>query len=136
MGCCATVYPRDQQVDNAANRADLVKALKDIIKKYNEEIEDLNSHIKKKTPIKTVGMEGLDEVSIKKRIPYLGAMADSLNEICTTINQSSDDLPLKEAKDLIQNVLGHYYVAYDENNGYAQDAAKFKQFSAAYRKTK
>ena len=135
MGNCgATVYPKNPQVEQAQNIPELVAALKEVSKKYNEEISDLESHIKKKTDIKTYGMEGMDDESVKKRIPYLGAMTDSLAEIIKTLNASKDELPLKDAKEYIQNFLGHYYVAYDENKGYAKDADSFKQFAAPYKK--
>ncbi|MCQ2820246.1 MAG: hypothetical protein MJ252_23520 [archaeon] len=134
MGCCGvTVYPRNQDIDNSQNRTDLMNALKKIIKNNDTEIADIDSHLKKKTPLKTESLEGCDDPSLTKRVKYLGDLNESYQELIKTINASNDNLPLAKAKDLLQKCIGNYYVAYDDTAAYRNDEAAFKQFASEYK---
>ena len=134
MGCCGSAYPKNQEIENAINRAQLVDALKNVSKKFGEEIKDIESHLSKNTPIKTYGIDELPNEDLKLRSAYLKSMDESVKELCTVINGCTDDLPLKETKNYLQDFLQHYFVAYDQNNGYLKEVNGFKQFASSYRK--
>ena len=90
----------------------MVDALKNMSKKFADEIQDIESHLKNNTPIKTYGIDGLDKESYEKRTKYLGGMADSVREMITIINGCNDNLPINEVKEHIQKFFQRYYVAY------------------------
>ncbi|MCQ2821189.1 MAG: hypothetical protein MJ252_28345 [archaeon] len=133
MGCCGvTVYPRNPEIDNAKDRNGLMQALKNVIKNNDTEVADIDSHLKKKTPLKTESLSGCDDATLGKRVKYLGDLNESYQSLIKCINGCADTLPLDQAKDLLQKCIGNYYVAYDDTNGYKKDEDAFKQFANGY----
>lgn len=130
MGCCGiSIYPRNQQIDAAQNRMDLMKALKNLITEYDTEIKEIQEHLSKGTPLKNDNLSNLDKPSLQKRTRYLGELADCYQRVITAINKCNDNMDLKKAKDLIQSIIGRYYCAYDETRQYKKDEEEFMKFA-------
>ena len=126
MGCCGiSVYPRNQEIDMAESRMHLMMALKNLIKSYEDEVKDIQEHLAKGTAIKNEQIAGLDDPSLKKRAGYLGELMDCYQRAIGTLNKCTDSIPLKQTKDLLQNIIGHYYCAYDQTKRYLNDETAF-----------
>ena len=130
MGCCGvSIYPRNQQIDASQNRMDLMKALKNLIGEYDTEIKEIQEFLSKGTPMKNDSLSNLDKPSLQKRTRYLGELADCYQRLISAINKCSDNMDLKKAKDLLQNIIGRYYCAYDETRQYKKDEDEFMKFA-------
>ncbi len=135
MGCCGvSIFPRNREIDAAEDRVHLMVALKNLIKSYEEEIKDIQEHLSKKTPIKSEQIKDLDDKSLKKRAAYLGELTDCYQRAIVAINKCNDSIPLKETKDYLQNIVGHYYCAYDDTKKYKDDEVAFTNFACNYYK--
>ena len=90
MGCCGGANQKNPDIDKAKTRSELIKAMQKAIQTNNEEIKDLDSHIKKKTELKSVHMKSFDESDMLKRIPYLEELNTSYQELINTIENCTD----------------------------------------------
>lgn len=133
MGCCGiTVFQRVPEIDNANNRAELMNGLKKLISNFDQEAKEIQAKLTKGTPLKNQSLTQMDDATLKKRVPYLGELCDSFTVCIQTINKCDDRLPLKESKDLLQQLYANYLHAYDDSKRYKDDQGKFTQFATQY----
>ena len=71
MGCCGAGQMRHPGIDNSQNVADLITVFKKLIENADEEIADMNNHVKKGSQLKTQNLRGFPVEDIQQRIPYL-----------------------------------------------------------------
>lgn len=90
MGCCAGANPRNQEIDRAQSRDELIKAMNHLIEINEDERTDLESHIKKGTEIQTQHLKNFSDEDITKRISYLDELNGSYKELISTIEMCSD----------------------------------------------
>ena len=133
MGCCGiSVYPRDPNVDNAQNRMEIMKALKDLITNYDTEAKEIQGFLKNGTPMKNESLQSLDKPSLQKRPAYLGELCDCFGRVINALNKCNDNIDLKQTKDLIQPIIGNYYCAYDDSKRYKNDEKAFMNYAQGF----
>lgn len=135
MGCCGNNYPRNEEVEAAKTREDLINAIKNVIKKNDEETQEINDFITNGTALTTEQLKDFSKEQLEERSKYLQKLNNSYGEVIDTISNCTNELPMADAKELVQNCLQHYYVCYDETNLFAKDANEFKKFALKYDKS-
>lgn len=133
IACCAVEgYPKNADINAAKNRFQLVDALRKIQDKQNLEIEEIEDHFKKGTPLTSDFLKGIEDSCLKERGLYLAELNASLQELITVIYKCSDELPIGHAKDILQNCYSHYYTCFDKDKKYRDDEYEFKDFAVHY----
>lgn len=84
MGCCEGL-PKNEMIEKAKNRKELISALNQLIQVNNEEINDLDSHLKKGTPVHSGNLTIFSDEDIQKRVPYLEELNASYKELISTL---------------------------------------------------
>ena len=88
-----------------------------------KEIEDYLEDPRKE--IKSVGIENIDNESLKKRIPFLIKLEKAYEKITNLLEANKTNLDVSNTKKYIKNVTDKYYITYDPNNDLDKELRKF-----------
>jgi hypothetical protein len=135
MGCCGGVM-KDQQIERAQNMDEVINVMKKKQENLSKEKKQISDYLDDESnQITMINTEAISKDDLTKRIPYLDKLSDCYGDIIDNLENTSN-LPLKETKEYLYNVLNHYYVSYDESEGYKSDIERFKKFIMKYKTSK
>ena len=90
MGCCGPSYKVNPEIDRAKNINELIAALESFKKRCNNEVSDIDSHLKKKTPLKTEYLQQADDKDLAYRVTYLRDLNKSNDELVMAMKNCKD----------------------------------------------
>lgn len=135
MGCCGPVeYPKNDEIENAIKKNDLIEAMRNVIIINQSEIFEIENYLKNNVPLETDGLSIYDDDCLQKRMCYLEELNTSYEKLIKKLEDIEEDFPMRRAKDLLQRCSSHYFVAYDETRRYLNDEANFMDFAKHYTK--
>jgi len=126
MGFCCSANISDPEIEDAQTIHELIVILNN--RKINlpiekKEIEDYLEDPRKE--IKSVGIENIDNESLKKRIPFLTNLEKAYEKIINLLETNKTNLDVSNVKKYIKNITDKYYITYDPNNDLDKELRKF-----------
>ena len=126
MGFCCSANISDPEIEDAQTIHELIVILNNRkigLPIEKKEIEDYLEDPRKE--IKSVGIENIDNESLKKRIPFLIKLEKAYEKITNLLEANKTNLDVSNTKKYIKNVTDKYYITYDPNNDLDKELRKF-----------
>ena len=126
MGFCCSANISDPEIEDAQTIHELIVILNNRkigLPIEKKEIEDYLEDPRKE--IKSVGIENIDNESLKKRIPFLIKLEKAYEKITNLLEANKTNLDVSNTKKYIKNVTDKYYITYDPNNDLDKGLRKF-----------
>ena len=126
MGFCCSATISDPEIEDAQTIHELIVILNNRkigLPIEKKEIEDYLEDPRKE--IKSVGIENIDNESLKKRIPFLIKLEKAYEKITNLLEANKTNLDVSNIKKYIKNVTDKYYITYDPNNDLDKELRKF-----------
>jgi len=126
MGFCCSATISDPEIEDAQTIHELIVILNNRkigLPIEKKEIEDYLEDPRKE--IKSVGIENIDNESLKKRIPFLIKLEKAYEKITNLLEANKTNLDVSNTKKYIKNVTDKYYITYDPNNDLDKELRKF-----------
>lgn len=135
MGCCGSAQ-RDEAILKTTNMDELINVMKKKKSDIPIEKSEIQAHLDDPTKkISIVTFLDCSKEALEKRMSYLDRISDCYGE-CIEKLETIANLPFKESKEHMLNIVEHYLITYDETNQYTKDLAAFKQFAFQYEQGK
>ena len=129
MGFCCSATISDPEIEDAQTIHELIVILnnrKIALPIEKKEIEDYLEDPNKE--IKSVGIENIDNESLKKRIPFLAKLEKAFEKMVNLLEANQTNLNVYYTKKYTKNVTDKYYITYDPNNNLDTELKNFINF--------
>ena len=129
MGFCCSANISDPEIEDAQTIHELIVILnnrKIALPNEKKEIEDYLEDPNKE--IKSVGIENIDNESLKKRIPFLTKLEKAFEKMISLLEENQTNLNVYYTKKYTKNVTDKYYITYDPNNDLDYQLKNFINF--------
>jgi hypothetical protein len=129
MGFCCSANISDPEIEDAQTIHELIVILnnrKIALPIEKKEIEDYLEDPNKE--IKSVGIENIDNESLKKRIPFLTKLEKAFEKMISLLEENQTNLNVYYTKKYTKNVTDKYYITYDPNNDLDYQLKNFINF--------
>jgi hypothetical protein len=129
MGFCCSANISDPEIEDAQTIHELIVILnnrKIALPIEKKEIEDYLEDPNKE--IKSVGIENIDNESLKKRIPFLAKLEKAFEKMVNLLEANQTNLNVYYTKKYTKNVTDKYYITYDPNNDLDYQLKNFINF--------
>jgi hypothetical protein len=129
MGFCCSANISDPEIEDAQTIHELIVILnnrKIALPIEKKEIEDYLEDPNKE--IKSVGIENIDNESLKKRIPFLAKLEKAFEKMVNLLEANQTNLNVYYTKKYTKNVTDKYYITYDPNNNLDTELKNFINF--------
>ena len=129
MGFCCSANISDPEIEDAQTIHELIVILnnrKIALPIEKKEIEDYLEDPNKE--IKSVGIENIDNESLKKRIPFLAKLEKAFEKMVNLLEANQTNLNVYYTKKYTKNVTDKYYITYDPNNDLDNQLKNFINF--------
>jgi hypothetical protein len=129
MGFCCSANISDPEIEDAQTIHELIVILnnrKIALPIEKKEIEDYLEDPNKE--IKSVGIENIDNESLKKRIPFLAKLEKAFEKMVNLLEANQTNLNVYYTKKYTKNVTDKYYITYDPNNNLDTELNNFINF--------
>ena len=129
MGFCCSANISDPEIEDAQTIHELIVILnnrKIALPIEKKEIEDYLEDPNKE--IKSVGIENIDNESLKKRIPFLTKLEKAFEKVISLLEENQTNLNVYYTKKYTKNVTDKYYITYDPNNDLDYQLKNFINF--------
>ena len=129
MGFCCSATISDPEIEDAQTIHELIVILnnrKIALPIEKKEIEDYLEDPNKE--IKSVGIENIDNESLKKRIPFLAKLEKAFEKMVNLLEANQTNLNVYYTKKYTKNVTDKYYITYDPNNDLDYQLKNFINF--------
>ena len=129
MGFCCSANISDPEIEDAQTIHELIVILnnrKIALPIEKKEIEDYLEDPNKE--IKSVGIENIDNESLKKRIPFLTKLEKAFEKMINLLEENQTNLNVYYTKKYTKNVTDKYYITYDPNNDLDYQLKNFINF--------
>ena len=129
MGFCCSENISYPEIEDAQTIHELIVILnnrKIALPIEKKEIEDYLEDPNKE--IKSVGIENIDNESLKKRIPFLTKLEKAFEKMINLLEENQTNLNVYYTKKYTKNVTDKYYITYDPNNDLDYQLKNFINF--------
>jgi len=137
MGFCCTTNINDPEIEEARTVHEIIVILNNRklgIPIEKKEIEEFLIDPTKE--VKSIGIENIDNESLKKRIPFLTKMESAYQKMIQLLEENNTNLDVNDIKPYVKNVTNKYFITYDPNNDLEKELKKFVEYMENFRKNK
>jgi hypothetical protein len=137
MGFCCSTNITDPEIEEARTVHEIIVILNNRklgIPIEKKEIEEFLIDPTKE--VKSIGIENIDNESLKKRIPFLTKMESAYQKMIQLLEENNTNLDVNDIKPYVKNVTNKYFITYDPNNDLEKELKKFVEYMENFRKNK
>ena len=137
MGFCCSTNITDPEIEEAQTVHEIIVILNNRklgIPIEKKEIEEFLIDPTKE--VKSIGIENIDNESLKKRIPFLTKMESAYQKMIQLLEENNTNLDVNDIKPYVKNVTNKYFITYDPNNDLEKELKKFVEYMENFRKNK
>ncbi len=132
--CCGGDKNPDIEKSNSLD--DIISTLQDKKKQIPNEMKQIKKYLKDHNfTVENVNVEGINDETLKKRIPYLEKMNNTLENLIETL-KSNPDLEVDDVKSHMNNILSKYPLIYDPNGELDNAMKSFEDYVKKHQEEK